>query len=178
MNRENMFNLKYLIRDVSGFPKPDILFRDITPLLSTPTAFKSAIETLASPFNNQSVDTIIGIEALGFVVASALAYHLDAGLVLIRKANKLPCPTYGIAYEMGYGKRQIEVHRDTIQPKSRVLLVDDVLATGSTAHAAINLIKNLDIEIIGLGFLVELEYLKGRANLAEYTISSVVKFSS
>lgn len=168
--------LKKKIRDIPDFPKPGILFKDITPLLKDKQAFKDAVELLAKPYLNRKIDLVAGIEARGFILAGALAYSLNAGAVIIRKPGKLPAETISSVYQLEYGQDSIEIHRDAIMPGQKVLLVDDVLATGGTMLAAIELVKKLGGKIEDIAFLIELEFLKGRERLKEYPFTALIKF--
>jgi adenine phosphoribosyltransferase len=157
--------LRDLIRDVPDFPTPGILFRDITPLLRQPRALREAIERLAEEFAGRQVAAVAGIESRGFIFGAALAVELGAGFVPIRKLGKLPAATVGRAYALEYGEAHLEVHRDAVAPGERVLLVDDLLATGGTAGAALALLGELGAEVVGAAFLIELTALGGRAQL-------------
>lgn len=156
---------KDLIRDVPDFPSKGVVFRDITPLLADPTAFEAAVSALASAFADRDVDKVIGVEARGFIVASPVALRLEAGFVPMRKAGKLPWRVEAEDYQLEYGHERLEVHRDAVSPGERVLLVDDVLATGGTAAAAVRLAERLGAQVVGVGFLMELLSLGGRRHL-------------
>ncbi|MBI2486137.1 MAG: adenine phosphoribosyltransferase [Deltaproteobacteria bacterium] len=171
-----MEDLKKYIRDIPNFPREGIMFHDITPLLQNPKAFRQAIDAMAQMMKGREVEYMIGVEARGFIFASALAYKLETGLVIIRKLGKLPYETINASYDLEYGKDILEVHRDAISGGSRVVLVDDLLATGGTAAAVGNLVKKLGGEIIGYSFLVELTELKGREKLKPYPVWSVLEF--
>jgi adenine phosphoribosyltransferase len=168
--------LKAKIRDIPDFPQAGVVFKDITPLLGDPQAFNMAINMLADRYIGQHIDRIVGVEARGFILGAALAYKLNTGLILVRKPGKLPAATLKTAYELEYGVDQLEIHRDALQPGSRVVLVDDVIATGGTIRAAIDLIKELQCEIVELAFLIELCTLNGRGRLPGYTIFSLMQF--
>lgn len=167
-------DLKQLIRDIPDFPRPGILFRDITPLLADPAALSEAIERLARPFAGQGIDVIAAVEARGFIFGSAVAKELGAGFVPIRKSGKLPCRTESISYGLEYGQDRVEMHADAIKPGMKVLMVDDLLATGGTMAAACQLVERLGGKIAGLTFLVELSVIKGREQLGDYPVNSVI----
>ncbi len=171
-----MEHLKKYIRDIPDFPKEGIMFHDITPLLQNPKAFGQAIDAMAEMMKVQKVEYMIGVEARGFIFASALAYKLKTGLVIIRKLGKLPYETINVSYDLEYGKDILEMHRDAISGGSRVVLVDDLLATGGTASAVGNLVRKLGGEIVGYSFLVELTELNGREKLKPYPVWSVLEF--
>jgi len=158
-------DLRSLVRDVPDFPRPGILFRDITPLLRDARALRSVVERLAEHFAGREVAAVAGIESRGFIFGSALALELDAGFVPIRKLGKLPAETVGRAYALEYGEAHLEVHRDAVSPGERVLLVDDLLATGGTAGAALELLREVGAEVVAAAFLIELTELGGRAHL-------------
>ncbi len=159
--------IKSKIRDVIDFPREGIVFKDITTVLSDPIAFKHCVDLLAKHFEKQKIDYIAGIESRGFIFGSALAYKLQVGFIPIRKPGKLPSKTERVSYDLEYGKDSLEIHVDAVEPGKRVLIVDDLLATGGTAEAAIKLVKKIGGVIIGIAFVVELEFLKGREKLPE-----------
>lgn len=167
MNRSQSpaVDLKALVRDVPDFPKPGILFKDLTPVWKDPAAFRFMIDELAKAFQSARVETVAGIESRGLILGSALAYALETGLVPIRKAGKLPWKTVSASYALEYGEATTELHADAVSPGTRVLIVDDLLATGGTAEAAVELVRKLKGDIIGLAFLVELGFLNGRQRL-------------
>ncbi|MGH8719229.1 MAG: adenine phosphoribosyltransferase [Burkholderiales bacterium] len=158
-------DIRSLIRTIPDFPKPGIVFRDITTLLKNATGFRATIEQLAARFASIEVQKVAGIESRGFIIGAALAYELRAGFVPIRKAGKLPAENFGHDYELEYGKDRLEIHADAIHKGERVLLVDDLIATGGTAEAAIQLLSMAHATIVGRGFVVELTDLNGRARL-------------
>src|SRR6202011_2135335 len=158
-------NLKKLIREVPDFPKPGILFYDITTLLKDRDGFHAVIDGLKDHYRDTPVDVVIGIEARGFIFAPALAYALDAGFVPVRKPKKLPALCESVEYDLEYGTDILEVHRDAIEPGQKVLVIDDVLATGGTAAAVTRLVEKLQGKVVGLGFVIELGFLKGREKL-------------
>jgi len=168
--------LKRLIREIPDFPKQGILFYDITTLLKDPTGYATLIDALAEHYIDAKADLILGMEARGFIFAPALAYRLNAGFVPIRKPGKLPAETAKVSYDLEYGSNVLEVHKDAIQKGQRVLIVDDLLATGGTAAATAQLAQSLGAEIAGLGFVVELDFLKGREKLAKYDVFSLLHY--
>ena len=168
--------LKELIRAVPDFPKPGILFYDITTLLKDKTGFAQLIDAFAQYYIDKHVDLVLGIEARGFIFGPALAYRLNAGFVPVRKPGKLPAETVKIKYDLEYGSDSLEMHKDAIQPGQRVIIVDDLLATGGTMDATINLVKQLGGEIVGLTVAIELDFLKGRAKFPEYDVFSLLHY--
>ncbi len=169
-------NLKKLIREVPGFPKPGILFYDITTLLKDKLGLAQLIDAMTEHYLNENIDLVVGVEARGFIFGPALAYRLNAGFVPVRKPKKLPAETVKWTYDLEYGTDTLEIHKDAIQPGQRVLIVDDLLATGGTAHATAQLAKSLGAEICGLGFVVELDFLHGRDKLAGYNVFSLLHY--
>ena len=172
----NCEHLKKLVREVPDFPKKGILFYDITTLLKDKLGFATLIDALSEHYIARDIDLVLGIEARGFIFGPALAYRLNAGFVPVRKPGKLPAETATAKYELEYGKNTLEIHRDAIQPGQRVIIVDDLLATGGTAKATVDLVKGLDGEIAGLGFVVELDFLKGRDKLQGYDVLSLLHY--
>jgi len=166
------------LRDVPDFPKPGILFKDITPLLRSPEALRRACELLGEPFQNDGVTVVAGIESRGFIFGSIVAQNLGAGFVPIRKPGKLPWRTTQIEYALEYGSDRLQVHVDGVEAGQRVLLVDDLLATGGTMRAACDLIENIGGGVIGCGFVVELAFLGGRAKLPGRHVQSLVRIES
>ncbi|MCA1830672.1 MAG: adenine phosphoribosyltransferase [Actinomycetota bacterium] len=164
------------IREIPDFPKPGITFKDITPLLADPVAFSTMIDELVVALGRGTVDKIVGIEARGFIVAAPVAYHMAAGFVPVRKAGKLPYQTESQSYALEYGEATVEVHRDAISPGDRIAIVDDVLATGGTAEATAALIERLGGSVVGLAFLIELEFLSGRNRLSAYPVFSLLSY--
>ena len=164
------------IRDVSDFPQPGVVFKDLTPLLGQPT--RSASRSTPSPTTSRAspIDRVIGIEARGFILAAPVAYRCGAGFVPIRKAGKLPWAVAREEYSLEYGTDKLEIHRDAIHPGERVLVVDDVLATGGTASAAVRLVEGLGAVVVGLGFLIELSFLGGRSQLGERDVMSLLTY--
>ena len=169
--------LKALIRTVPDFPKPGILFYDITTLLKDPKGFAALIDALAQYYIDKDIDLVLGIEARGFIFGPALAYRLNAGFVPVRKPRKLPGPTARVTYDLEYGSDTLEIHQDAIEPGQRVVLVDDLLATGGTMEATIKLVQQLGGEIAGLGFAIELDFLKGRERFRDYDVFSLLHYN-
>jgi adenine phosphoribosyltransferase len=168
--------LKKYIRDIPDFPKEGIIFHDITPLLQNAKAFESAVKEMAKILEGQEIDYLVGIEARGFIFASALALKLGTGLVIVRKPGKLPYVTINASYNLEYGTDSLEVHRDAIHEGSKVVLIDDLLATGGTAAAAGDLIEQLGGEVLGHCFLVELTELQGYKKVEPHSVWSVLKY--
>ena len=168
---------KALIREVPNFPKPGVLFYDITTLLKDARAFRSIVDELAVRYRDKRIAKVVGIESRGFILGSPLAYHLGAGFVPVRKAGKLPADIFEVKYNLEYGSSSLAIHRDAISIGERVLLVDDLLATGGTAAATAQLVRQLGGEIMGLVVLVELESLKGRDKLNGCEVHSVITYS-
>ena len=168
--------LKKLIREVPDFPKKGILFYDITTLLKDRLGLAMVIDALAEHYINKDVDLVLGMEARGFIFGPALAYRLNAGFVPVRKPGKLPAATARYDYALEYGTNTLEIHRDAIQPGQRVIIADDLLATGGTAEATTKLASSLGAEIAGLGFVVELDFLKGREKLKQYDVFSLLHY--
>jgi len=169
-------DLRAKIREIPDFPKPGILFYDITTLLKDAGAFKEAIDLMVEPYRDLGVDAVAGMESRGFMFAGPIAYELNAGLIPVRKLGKLPADTVSVEYALEYGSNTLEIHKDAIRPGQRVLIVDDLLATGGTVRGTIELVERLHGEIVGLGFLVELLFLKGRDRLQGYKATSVIQY--
>jgi adenine phosphoribosyltransferase len=169
-------SLKHLIREIPDFPKAGILFYDITTLLKDNTGLRGTIDGLKRPYTSAGVDVVVGIEARGFIFAPALAYALDAGFVPVRKPKKLPGECAGVTYDLEYGTDTLEIHKDAIFEGCRVLIVDDLLATGGTAKATTQLVESLGGIVAGLAFVVELTFLGGRNKLADYDIFSLLQY--
>ena len=161
-----MKDLHSVIRDVPDFPKEGIVFKDITPLLSDPEVFQQTIDSIANQWTGNNIDVVVGIEARGFIFASALAYKIGAGLVIVRKPGKLPYKTRSVTYDLEYGTDTLEIHEDAILPGQNVLIVDDVLATGGTVKAVSELLQGFEATVLGVAFLAELDFLKGREKLS------------
>ena len=171
-----MDHLKAKIRHVPDFPKPGILFYDITTLLCDPQGFRDTIDAMAAPYMGEDIDQVVGVESRGFILGAAIAATLGCGFVPIRKPGKLPAATYQESYHLEYGTDSLEIHQDACGQNQRVLIVDDVLATGGTARAAIDLVKKTGAKIIGAAFLIELDLLKGRDKLAGEPVYSVLQY--
>jgi adenine phosphoribosyltransferase len=171
-----MENLKSLIREIPDFPKPGILFYDITTLLKDARGLRGVIEGLKDRYRDAHVDLVIGIEARGFIFAPALAYALGAGFVPVRKPKKLPAECLTVTYDLEYGSDSLQMHKDAVQSGSRVLIVDDLLATGGTAAAAARMVREAGGEVAGLAFVVELTFLNGRGKLAGYDVFSLLQY--
>jgi adenine phosphoribosyltransferase len=173
----NVEALKALVRTVPDFPKPGILFYDITTLLKDKTGFAKLIDALAAHYIERKVDLVLGIEARGFIFGPALAYRLNAGFVPVRKPGKLPAQVARVTYDLEYGSDALEIHLDAIKPGQRVVLVDDLLATGGTMEATVKLVKQLGGEIVGLAFAVELDFLKGRNRFPDLDVFSLLNYN-
>jgi len=169
-------DLKSKIRDIPDFPKPGIIFKDITTLLQDVDAFHLSVDMLAKQHHNNKIDKVVGIEARGFVFGAAVAYAMNAGFIIMRKPGKLPYKTIKQSYKLEYGTDEIEIHEDAVKSGDRILLVDDLLATGGTMAAAAQLITKTGGEIVGISFLIELTFLHGRDKLKGYNIHSVIKY--
>lgn len=168
--------LERSIRAIPDFPKKGILFRDIATLLGDKKAFNSAINLLAKPYKSKKIDVVVAVESRGFIFGAALAYKLGCGFVMVRKKGKLPYKTYSVTYELEYGTDTLEIHRDAIGRGARVLIVDDLLATGGTIKAVSDLVKQMSGKIIGISFLIELVALSGRSKLKGLPVFSLIKF--
>ena len=169
-------DLKQMIRSVPDFPKPGINFFDITTLLKEPAGLKATIDALSAPYADSRIDAVVGIESRGFILGSAVAQQLGAGFIPVRKPGKLPAKAIKEVYELEYGKDAIEIHADAIEKGQRVLIVDDVLATGGTAAATVGLVKGLGADIVGVQFLIELVFLNGREKLKAEKVSAVLQY--
>jgi adenine phosphoribosyltransferase len=171
-----MDQLKATIREIPDWPKKGILFYDVTTLLKNGQCFNEVVTALTTPFENKQVDLVVGIEARGFIFAPTVAYGLKAGFVPVRKPGKLPAPTHKVTYELEYGTDTLEIHEDAIEPGQRVLIVDDLIATGGTAKAVAEVVERMGGIVVGLAFMVELTFLKGRQKLSNYKVTSVLKY--
>ncbi len=171
-------NLKKLIRDVPGFPKPEIVFKDITTLTKDPIGLAATVDAIADRYADADIDLVVGIEARGFIFGGAIAYKMGLGFVPARKPGKLPAETVRAEYELEYGTDAIEMHKDAIEPGQKILIVDDLLATGGTAAAAAELVEMLGGEVTAIAFLVDLTFLKGRDKLPGYEVFSLVDYDS
>jgi adenine phosphoribosyltransferase len=170
--------LRSLIRDVPGFPKEGIVFKDITTLIRDKKAFRVMTDAIADRYMNERIDLVASVDARGFIIGSSVAYKLGAGLVPLRKPGKLPAETLYCEYELEYGTDKIEIHTDAIEKGQRILVVDDLLATGGTAQATCDLVKRLGGELVGVAFLVELSFLKGRDKLKDCPVFSLITYDS
>jgi adenine phosphoribosyltransferase len=168
--------LRAKIREIPDFPKPGILFYDITTLLKEPEAYRAAIDAMLAPYAGRKIDIVVGMESRGFIFSAPMAYQLGAGLVPVRKLGKLPAETISVEYALEYGSNTLEIHRDAIQPGQQVLIVDDLLATGGTVRGTVDLVRRLEGDIVGLAFLVELGFLKGRDRLPDQVVTSVIEY--
>jgi adenine phosphoribosyltransferase len=169
-------HLKKLIRDIPDFPQPGIMFRDITPLLADPAGLALAVELMAHPYRGKKIDLVVGAESRGFIFGTALAQSLSAGFAMVRKPGKLPFKRVSMDYTLEYGKNTLEMHEDQIVPGQRIVIVDDVLATGGTMRACIDLVKKLKGEVVGVAVLIELAGLDGRSKMTDVEVHSVVKY--
>lgn len=169
-------DLKNYVRDIPDWPKEGVVFKDITPLLGNKESFKYAVDAIANHYKNKEIDMVLGAEARGFIIASPLAYRLNAGFIPARKPGKLPFNTLSAEYELEYGTDSLEMHEDAIKPGQRVLVVDDVIATGGTAAAKVQLVEKLGGKVVGVAFLIELSFLKGREKLNGYDVFSLITY--
>jgi adenine phosphoribosyltransferase len=169
-------DLRRYIRDVPDFPKPGILFRDVTPLLADPRALRGALDALAAPFRGMGVERVLGIESRGFILGPSVAVDLDAGFALVRKAGKLPWRTRSVTYDLEYGSDTVEMHVDAVQPGQKVIVVDDLIATGGTAAAAVQLAREGGADVVGCAFLIELTALQGRKLLDVDRVHTVLPY--
>jgi adenine phosphoribosyltransferase len=168
--------IKALIRDVPDFPEPGVVFKDITPVLADPIAFSTIIDLIVVHFGRGNVDKVVGIEARGFILGAPVAYHFGAGVVPVRKKGKLPHETIDEEYALEYGTASLEIHRDAFAPGERVLIVDDVLATGGTAKAAASLVERIGGKVCGIATLIELQFLHGRDKLEGYDLFTLIRY--
>lgn len=169
-------HLESFIRDIQDFPQQGVLFKDITPLLQSGIAFHASIDRLAAHYAGAGIQTVVGVESRGFIFGAPLAYQLNCGFVPVRKFGKLPSETVSVEYALEYGTNVVEIHKDAIQPGERVLIVDDLLATGGTVSAAMELVEKLGGHIAGIAFLVELTFLKGREQLKGHDVFALIKY--
>ena len=169
-------DLKSKVRTIPNWPKPGIMFRDITTLLKDPEGFQEVIRKLADHYKNQKIDVVCGIESRGFIIGGALAIELGLGFIPLRKAGKLPAETISMEYELEYGKDKIEMHKDALTKGNRVLLIDDLIATGGTAKAACHLIEKAGGIVVGCGFVIDLPDLKGKEKLSKYPVFALIVF--
>ena len=168
--------LEPYIRDIADFPREGVVYKDVTPLLGDHVAFSTAVDAMVTHFGRGTVDKVVGIEARGFILAAPVAYHFGAGFVPARKAGKLPGPTASVRYQLEYGEETLQLHRDAIEPGQRVLIVDDVLATGGTAAATVELVEELGGQVVGLGFLIELAFLDGARRIEGHHHLSLLRY--
>jgi adenine phosphoribosyltransferase len=164
------------VRDIPDFPKPGVTFKDITPLLADAAALSSSVDAIVVSFGRGSIDKVVGIEARGFIIAAPVAYHFNAGFVPLRKRGKLPYDTMSEEYELEYGTETLEIHADAFDPGDRVLIVDDVLATGGTAAAACSLVERAGAEVVGLAFIIELSFLEGAKRISDHDYVSLLTY--
>ena len=164
------------LRDVPDFPKPGILFKDITPVLADPIAYSTIVDLIVVHFGRGNVDKVVGIEARGFILAAPVAYHFGAGIIPVRKAGKLPSETLREEYALEYGTASLEIHRDAVQPGERILIVDDVLATGGTAAAAASLVERIGGKVCGIACLIELDFLHGRNKVGDHDLFTLIHY--
>lgn len=167
--------IRAAIRDIPDFPEPGIVFKDITPVLNDPVLFRDVIDTFAGRYQAVPPDRIVAIDARGFIFGAALAYRLGTGLVIVRKKGKLPWKTETASYQLEYGTNTVEIHVDAVARGEKVMIIDDVLATGGTARAAVDLVERLGGEVVGVEFLMELAFLKGRAKLEGYPVNALIE---
>src|SRR5579872_2760904 len=173
-----MDDLKKLIREIPDYPKPGILFYDLTTLLKDKSGFRNLVDKLCDHYEDRKIDVVVGVEARGFIFAPALAYRLGAGFVPVRKPRKLPAKTAKVSYQLEYGTDTLEIHEDAIRPGQSVLISDDLLATGGTAAATVQLVRTLGGKVVGASFAVELTFLNGRAKLPGIDVFSLIKYDS
>jgi adenine phosphoribosyltransferase len=171
-----MESLKEKIRDIQDFPKPGIGFKDITTLLRDASSFNRVVDLMGHRYLEQNIDIVLGIEARGFIIGSALAYKLNRGVILVRKPGKLPYKTHSVSYDLEYGTDTLEIHQDSVEPGQRVLIADDVLATGGTVRAVADLVRKMGGEVVECAFLAELTFLEGRAKLPDVPVFSLLQF--
>jgi adenine phosphoribosyltransferase len=175
---QHIATIRRAIRDIPNFPKPGIVFKDITPLLADGKLFAQTIDMLAERYRGQRVDTVLGIESRGFIIGAALAYKLGAGFSLVRKPGKLPFDTHSASYELEYGKDSLEIHIDAISNSARVVIADDLIATGGTAAATAELVSRLGGTVVECAFLIELSFLRGREKLKPHGVFSILQYDS
>jgi adenine phosphoribosyltransferase len=171
-------SIRQAIRDIPNFPKPGIVFKDITPLLSNGRLFARTIDMIAERYRNQKVDAVLGIESRGFIIGSALAYKLDAGFCIVRKPGKLPYETHSASYSLEYGTDSLEIHVDALPAQARVVIADDLIATGGTAAATAELVTKVGGTVVECAFVIELAFLKGRERLAPHRVFSILQYQS
>jgi len=175
---DDIGRIRQAIRDIRDFPKPGIVFKDITPLLANGPLFAKTIDLIAARYNGQKIDTVLGIESRGFIIGAALAYRLGAGFSVVRKPGKLPYETHSASYALEYGVDTLEIHIDAISRDARVIIADDLIATGGTAAATAELVTKLGGTVVECAFVIELSFLKGREKLKSYGVYSVLQYDS
>ena len=172
-----MDELKKKIREIPDFPKPGILFYDVTTLLKDPEGLRAAVDVFTQRYADRGISKVLGIESRGFILGPVLAYNLNAGFVPVRKKGKLPAETLSVSYELEYGTDTLEIHKDAVEPGERILIIDDLIATGGTAAATVELAKALDADLVEVAFLIELSFLNGRARIpSDLPVFSVLKY--
>jgi len=176
--KDSMAEIRGAIRDIADFPKPGIVFKDITPLLANGPLFSRTIDLLAQRYRDQKIDIVLGIESRGFIIGAALAYKLGAGFSVVRKPGKLPYQTHSASYELEYGTDTLEIHIDAIPKQARVIIADDLIATGGTAAATAQLVSKLGGTVVECAFVIELAFLDGRAKLAPHGVFSILRYDS
>jgi adenine phosphoribosyltransferase len=175
---DDITSIRQAIRDIPDFPKPGIVFKDITPLLSNGPLFSKTIDLIAERYQGQKIDAVLGIESRGFIIGSAVAYKLGAGFSVVRKPGKLPYETHSASYSLEYGTDTLEIHIDALPPAARVVIADDLIATGGTAAATAQLVSKLGGTVVECAFVIELAFLKGREKLKPYPVYSVLKYDA
>lgn len=175
---DDITSIRQAIRDIPDFPKPGIVFKDITPLLSNGPLFSKTIDLIAERYQGQKIDAVLGIESRGFIIGSAVAYKLGAGFSVVRKPGKLPYETHSASYSLEYGTDTLEIHIDALPPAARVVVADDLIATGGTAAATAQLVSKLGGTVVECAFVIELAFLKGREKLNPYPVYSVLKYDA
>jgi adenine phosphoribosyltransferase len=175
---QDLAAIRRAIRDIANFPKPGIIFKDITPLLADGKLFTRTVDMLAERYAGQAIDTVLGIESRGFIIGAALAYKLGAGFSVVRKPGKLPYTTHSASYELEYGTDKLEIHVDGVSRQARVVIADDLVATGGTAKATAELVSKLGATVVECAFIIELAFLKGRERLAPHKVFSLVRYDS
>ena len=178
MNNKDIDSIRKAIREIADFPRPGIVFKDITPLLGDGPLFAKTIDVLAERYRDKKIDMVLGIESRGFIVGAALAYKLGAGFCVVRKPGKLPYDTHSASYELEYGTDSLEIHIDAIPENARVVIADDLIATGGTAAATAQLVSKLGGEVVECAFVIELSFLKGRDKLQPYGVFSIVQYDA
>jgi adenine phosphoribosyltransferase len=173
-----MLDLRTFIRDIPDFPKKGIMFKDITPLLASPSGLAMAVEVLCNPFRGQGIQAVIGAESRGFIFGTAIAQALSCGFVPVRKPGKLPAAKLSLTYDLEYGQDTLEIHKDAIKPGEKCLVVDDLLATGGTMNACCNMVQTLGGNILGIAVLIELTFLNGRSRFSQYHLHSAIQYDS